>query len=100
MNAAHNSGPSTEELRKMDDPTRIAVIGVQIGHISETLTRIENAQVGTVSRTEWEQRNAYSDRRFNELEARRAPWWTIIGAGAGFIAIIAFAFDIIPKIAN
>lgn len=118
-----------DELQPMNSEARIAVMQVQIGHISQTLDRIEKAGTHAVPRTEWEQRNAYVDSRFAEttsgiaaahlaadtarseaekaaanlraeLNARRAPWWAVLGAGAGIVAVIAFLFEYIPRIIN
>ena len=95
----------------LNTDARIAVMSVQIGHISDSLARIELANTGHVPRSEWEQRNTYVDGRLLDLNtkiaeskteaaSRRAPWWAIVAAGAGGVAVVAFLFDIIPRIVN
>lgn len=111
-----------DELHPLNTEARIAVMSVQIEHIGKTLERIEAGSTHTVPRAEWEQRNAYVDLRFldafaqitkvasdsataiaaiqTEAASRRAPWWAIVGAGAGTLAVIAYLFDIIPAVVN
>ena len=113
---------NSEELHPMTSETRIAVMSVQIGHIGETLQRIEQQGAHAVPRTEWEQRNLYVDGRFNvmgadlvktradsaaevaavksDIASRRAPWWTIVATVGGLLAIVALAIDYIPRIVN
>lgn len=109
MNASNNLG--AEDLHPATTETRIAVMATEIQHISKTLERIEANGAHSVPRAEWEQRNAYVDLRFTEAftqiqsvkqdaAARRAPWWTVIAAGAGALAVIAYLFDIIPTVVN
>lgn len=100
-------GTQVEEARPLNTDARIAVMSVQIQHIGEAVTRIEAASTGNVPRTEWEQRNIYVDARFMDIsqklaeaQARRAPWWAVVGTGAGIAAVLAFLFDYIPKIVN
>lgn len=101
----------TEDMHPLNTEARIAVMSVQIAHIGQTLNRIEQGATHSVPRAEWEQRNTYVDLRFvdaftkiasiqNEAASRRAPWWAVIGAGAGAIAVVAYLFDIIPTIVN
>lgn len=104
MNPPHTQH---EDASPLNTDARIAVMSVQIQHIGETLGRIELANTGHVPRTEWEQRNTYVDGRFldistklAEAQARKAPWWAVVGAGAGIAAGAAFLFDIIPKLVN
>lgn len=98
-------------MHPLNAEARIAVMSVQIEHIGETLRRIEANGTHAVARSEWEQRNGYVDGRFAEAFAqmaqlrtdaasRRAPWWTIVAAGAGILAVVAYLFDIIPTIVN
>jgi len=110
MNAAHG-GPGPEDLHPATTETRIAVMATEIGHISKTLERIEANGAHAVPRSEWEQRNLYVDGRFldafaqitavrTEAASRKAPWWTIVAAGAGALAVIAHLLEIIPSIVN
>lgn len=109
MTDAHDD--PTGDMHPINTEARIAVMSVQIAHIGKTLDRIESGTTHTVPRAEWEQRNAYVDLRFldafaqiksieTESAARRAPWWTIVAAGAGMLAVVAYLFDIIPTIVN
>jgi hypothetical protein len=112
----------TEELHPVGMEARVAVMAVQIGHIGETLQRIEFQGRGTVPRPEWEQRNLYVDGRFSDhaieiakvrrhcveelaelksdISSRRAPWWTIIASIGGLIAMVALAIEYLPRIVN
>ena len=105
------SAAQQEELHPMTTETRIAVMAVQLNHIGEAVARIETQGAHAVPRSEWEQRNVYVDGRFvdvfaqlaaakQEAAGRRAPWWTIVAAGAGALAVIAYLLDIIPSIVN
>lgn len=109
MNTPAQLGP--DDLHPATTETRIAVMATEIGHISKTLERIEQNGAHAVPRAEWEQRNAYVDLRFldafaqiaavkQEAASRRAPWWTIVAAGAGALAVIAYLIDIIPSVVN
>ena len=120
MTAPHELGP--EDLRPMSSETQIAVMSIQIGHIGETLQRIEQQGAHAVPRTEWEQRNLYVDSRFvdqgaevvkvrsdcvkelsdvkAEIASRRAPWWTVVATIGGLLAMVALAIDYIPRIVN
>lgn len=102
---------SNDAAHPLNTDARIAVMSVQIQHIGEAVTRIEAASTGNVPRTEWEQRNIYVDSRFADVaqklaeaqadvDRRRAPWWAVVGAGAGALAVVAYLFDIIPTIVN
>ena len=109
MNASHAHGP--EELSPLNDGARIAVMSVQIGHISDTLVRIEAQGAHAVPRHEWEQRNVYVDARFvtqaaefsklqSDIASRRAPWWTIVATIGGLAAMLALAVEYLPRIVN
>lgn len=106
----------------MDTDTQIAVIATEIRYMGETLKRIETAQSNYVARGEWDTRVIYVDKAMVDLNAsivkakaearaavaevkaeaasRRAPWWTIVAAGAGILAVVAYLFDIVPQIVN
>jgi hypothetical protein len=111
-----------EELHPMTSETRIAVMSVQIGHIGDTLQRIEAQGAHAVPRTEWEQRNLYVDGRFSglgtdivqtrahcveelaivkaEIASRRAPWWTVVATIGGVFATVVLLFEFVPRILN
>lgn len=104
MNPPHTQH---EDAVPLNTDARIAVMSVQITHVLDGMARIEASNAGHVTRSEWEQRNAYSDGRFLDINtklaeaaARKAPWWAVVGAGAGIAAGAAFLFDIIPKLVN
>jgi hypothetical protein len=106
----------------LDTDTQIAVIARDITYITQSLERIERAQAGYVSRSEWDARLIYVDKNMVELvsgiskaradaramvaevkaeaASRRAPWWTIVAAIAGILAVVAYVFDLVPQIVN
>jgi hypothetical protein len=110
-NGDHPSVAAGDELYPMNAETRIAVMSVQMGHISETLSRIEQNSLQNVPRTEWEQRNAYVNGKLveaaqmvsdvkAEIAGRRAPWWAVIASIAGATAVVAYLIEIIPRLVN
>jgi len=86
----------------------VAVQTVELRHIKETVERIEAAQGGHVTTTQWEQRNGYVDGKFEQvhveiqavkadLAAQRAPWWVILGAGLGIISAVVALMSVLAK---
>lgn len=119
MNSAtHNAG----EAVPTNTDANIAVMAVEVRYIKESVERIERSAGALVTRTEWETRNRTVDGRFvdafaaiatvradgnvkiaelaADIAKRRAPWWTIVAAAAGSLAVIAYLFDIVPMIVN
>jgi hypothetical protein len=86
--------PKMPEAMPMSVEAHVAVQTVELRHVRESLERIED-QIGLhVTRTEWEQRNGYVDGRLNQLEAQRAPWWVVLGAGLGIISAVVAVISI------
>lgn len=100
------------------DATSLAIVATKLDHLASTVDKIEKSlQTSTtthVTRSEWELRNQTIDERFasakadreniwNELrhmEARKAPWWTILAAIGSAIAVLALVFQWVPQIVN
>ena len=106
MSASHHS-----EAMPVNTDAMIAVMSVEVRNIKEAVERMERHNEANVTRREWEQRNAVVDSRIVDVnakvaaaevkaESRRAPWWAVVGAGAGTIAIIAYLLDIVPRLLN
>lgn len=99
----------------MNVDAHIAVQTVQLQHMAKSLDRIEAAQQASVPRSEWEQRNGYVDGRFQQLtdanlstagavdaldrkvDAARAPWWVILGAGLGIVSAAVAVITVIQR---
>lgn len=112
----------TEEAVATNTDSQIAVMAVKVEYISAAVERIERNHSDVVLRREWQARNEHVDGRFldlhtkitnvsaestkgvselrAEMATRRAPWWTIVAAGAGALAVVAYLLDIIPTIVN
>lgn len=99
----------------MNIDAHMAVQTVQIQHMAKSLERIEAAQQAAVPRSEWEQRNGYVDGRFQQvtdanvatasaldalkraIDAARAPWWVVLGAGLGIVSAVVAVVAVIMK---
>lgn len=105
----------TPELAPMSTDAHIAVQTVHLHHMAKSLERIEAAQQASVPRSEWEQRNGYVDGRFSQvtdahvhltealadlkrsIEAARAPWWVVLGAGLGIVSAVVAVVAVLMK---
>lgn len=103
------------DAQPMNTEAHIAVQTVQLQHMAKALDRIEAAQQASVPRSEWEQRNGYVDGRFQQVEvahsalatnveafkravdAARAPWWVVLGAGLGIVSAVVAVLAVIVK---
>ena len=105
------NAPTQHEAAPMNTDANIAVMAVEVRYIKEAVERMERSNEAKVSRHEWEQRNVYVDGRFVDAFAkiaevsadaarRRAPWWTIVAAAAGCLAVVAYLIDIVPQVVN
>jgi hypothetical protein len=92
----------------MNLEAHVAVQTVELRHVREAVERIEAAQGGHVSRTEYEQRNGYVDGQFHatttkiqavedEMKAQRAPWWVVLGAGLGGVSAVVALLTVVTK---
>lgn len=105
----------TLEAQPMNVDAHIAVQTVHIQHMAKALERIEAAQQASVPRSEWEQRNGYVDGRFQQVtdaniataqavaefkravDAARAPWWVVLGAGLGIVSAVVAVVAVLMK---
>lgn len=103
------------EVAPMNVDAHIAVQTVHIQHMAKSLERIEARQEASVPRSEWEQRNGYVDGHFQQVaadisalttaldtfkravDAARAPWWVVLGAGLGIVSAIVAVLAVITK---
>lgn len=103
------AGPDASPASATDNATLAVVVArlddlrVQVASLSDKLDAHRGEMV---PRTEWMQRNATVDERFQdqgkdisdlraELAARRAPWWSVVSA---ITAVVAVAVVIIQSI--
>jgi hypothetical protein len=85
------------------DETGLAVLATKLDHLSASVDEIKSnlATSGSVhvTRSEWALRNQNVDERFTdvrgditrierEMQSRRAPWWSVVAAGAGIAALV------------
>lgn len=103
------------DVRPMNVDAHIAVQTVQLQHMAKSLERIEAKQEASVPRSEWEQRNGYVDGRFQQaadatrmvaeavdklekvMQAARAPWWVVLGAGLGIVSAVVAVVSVTVK---
>lgn len=103
------------DVMPMSMEAHVAVQTVHIQHMTKALDRIEAAQQASVPRSEWEQRNGYVDGRFQQvtdanvaltnalaelkraIDAARAPWWVVVGAGTGIVSAVVAVIVLITK---
>lgn len=93
------------------DATALAVVASRLDDVREDIAQlrgdISSFRAGHVTRGEWEQRNQHSDSKFaalgreigdlrTELNSRRAPWWSVVGAAAAGVALLLNLIETIP----
>jgi hypothetical protein len=101
-----------------EDTTTLAILATKMDHMAKDMSDIKSSLATSttvhVTRAEWELRNQNTDERFvnaaadrknlwdefRRLEARRAPWWTILAAIGSAVAIGALLLQWVPNIVN
>ncbi|QNN98087.1 hypothetical protein SEA_FEDE_39 [Microbacterium phage Fede] len=98
-----------------EDTASIAVLSTKMDHVTKTVEEIKTTLATSssvhVTRSEWELRNQTVDERFvhhhngqeqlrTEMNARKAPWWTVVAAIGSIIAVLGLALQWVPNIVN
>ena len=97
-----------------EDKVALTRLGAQMENVVEALKELKQEvraqRVDNVARTEWLQRNAAVDSKFDsqgseisqirqDIASRRAPWWIIAGlAITFFFSVATFAWTVLGPI--
>jgi len=102
-------------MGEVEDTVSIAVLAEKMDNlktaVEDVKKKLETSTTVHVTRSEWELRNQTVDERFvvakadreaiwTELKMRRAPWWAVVSAVSGSVAVIGLALQWIPAIVN